>query len=290
MITEQFQFYAARSVKESVDLLKQFDGDAKLLAGGQSLVPLMNLGLVAPACIIDITKILDLSYTRDDGDCVTIGALTPHHIIAGSTLIQQNCAMLVDAASHIGDLQVRHRGTISGAVCHADPAGDYSPVLVAAGAEFQLTSSEGVRMAKAQDFFQDVFTTDLKPTEMLTSIRIPKPRGRSASSYQKLEFITGGFAIAGVAALLTVDGAGKCQGLCVVIGAVETKPILLSGVEAELVGKPLDEAAMAKAGNAASEAVTNPLSDIHADGDYRRAMAGVLTRRALKAALGRLKP
>lgn len=290
MITEQFEFYAIRSVKEAVDLLKHYEGDAKLLAGGQSLVPLMNLGLVAPTRIIDITKIRDLSYTRDDGDYVTIGALTPHHIIAASPLIQQNCAMLVDAASHIGDMQVRHRGTISGAVCHADPAADYLPILVAAGAEFQLTSSEGVRMIKAPDFFQDVFTTDLKPTEMLTSIRIPKPRGRSASAYQKLEFITGGFAIAGAAALLTVDGSGKCGGLRVSIGAVETKPILLSGLEAELVGKPLDDAAMAKAENAAFEAVTSPLSDIHADGEYRRAMAGVLTRRVLKAALGRLKP
>jgi carbon-monoxide dehydrogenase medium subunit len=278
----KFDYYRAGSVAEAVSLLGQHSG-AKVLAGGHSLLPAMNLRLADPGVLVDIGRISDLkgiTPTRDGG--CRIGALTTHAMVAASDLVP---AALSDAASHIGDPQVRNRGTVGGNVAHADPASDLPTVLLALGARFHLIGPNGERTVNAGDFFIDLFTTAMQPDEVLTSIHVPPPDGGSA--YAKMVNPASRYAMVGAAAVVGVNN-GTCSHASVAVGSITPKATKAPSVEAALVGKALNEdniraAAAAVAGDLGDEI----LGDIHASAEYRRAMAPVYVARALmKAAQG----
>jgi len=284
MYPPKFDYYRAKTVDEAISLLSQHDG-AKLLAGGHSLIPTMNLRLADPGVLVDIGRIDGLKGISVNGG-VRIGALTTHAMIAGSSDVP---TALSEAASKIGDPQVRNRGTIGGSVSHADPAADFPAVLVALGATFHATGPGGSRNIAAADFFTGLFETALGEHEILTAISIPAQAMHTGSAYSKLSNPASRFAIVGAAAVVTVSG-NKCEAAGVAVGGVAYSALKASSVEAALVGQKLDADSIA----AAAAAVQNDLggdlmSDIHASAEYRSKMAAVFVKRALTAAADRAK-
>jgi len=282
MYPPKFDYYRAGSVDEAVSLLGQHDG-AKLLAGGHSLLPAMNLRLADPGVLIDIGRIADLKGVRKQGDgSVHIGALTTHAMIEASADVP---SIMSEAASQIGDPQVRNRGTIGGNVAHADPASDWPTILLALGAKFHLVGPNGERTVAAEDFFIDLFTTAVKPGEVLLDIHVPATSGGAA--YAKMSNPASRYAMVGAAAVLGMSD-GTCTSASVAVGGLVPAATKAPSVEAALVGKALNADNI----KAAAAAVTNDLGDdligdMHASADYRRAMAAVYVARALmKAAQG----
>ncbi|MGH2635928.1 MAG: FAD binding domain-containing protein, partial [Actinomycetota bacterium] len=250
MIPAPFEYRRAESVDEAVQLLSG-DPDAKILAGGHSLLPLMRLRLARPSTLVDVGRIRDLSYVREDGDDVAIGALTRHHDVANSEALQELCPIVSYAAGQIGDPQVRHVGTIGGSVAHADPASDMPSVLVALGAEMVVTGSGGAsRTVAATDFFRGLFEPDLAPNEVLTEIRVPKTAGRGWS-YLKFNRRAQDWALVGVAAL-GANGTGPA----VALTNMADRPIRAAGVEEALAGGADAASAAARAAEG-----TSPPSD-----------------------------
>jgi carbon-monoxide dehydrogenase medium subunit len=277
VIPAKFDYERADSVDAAVALLQQHGDDAKLLAGGHSLLPLMKLRLAAPAVLVDIGRIGDLSYVREDGDHVAIGALTRHHDVAAAELLAEHCPIVSHTAGLIGDPQVRHMGTIGGSVAHGDPASDMPTVLLALDAEFTARGPNGDRTIAAGEFFSGLFETALNADEVLTEIRVPKTGGRGWS-YQKFQRRSQDWAIVGVAAVLS----GSNGGAAVAYTNMAEAPIRASAVEQALSGG----ADAASASQQAAEG-TNPPSDTFASAEYRRALASVLVRRALEEASSR---
>jgi len=286
MIPSAFDYFAPRSLDEALTLLAQHGPEAKLLAGGHSLLPMMKLRLAAPRVLIDLGKVAGLSYIREEGGCIVIGAMTTHAEIEHSNLLKRRAPLLAETAAEIGDVQVRNCGTLGGTAAHADPAADYPAALLALDAEFVLASQQGTRTVAARDFFVDMLTTALQPGEILTEIRLAADSGRTGSAYRKLHQPASGFAIVGVAARLTLDGGGRCAGVAVGITGVASKAYRAAGVERGLGGQSLDSKRIAEAAAQAARGI-EPLSDLHASARYRAAMATVFTRRALAAALER---
>jgi carbon-monoxide dehydrogenase medium subunit len=287
MIRQAFTFHRPHSVNEAVQLLAELGEDTKLLAGGQSLVPTLNLGLAAPGHVISLNRLRPaLSYIREEGPEIAIGALATHHALATSSLLKNRCAILAEAAADIGDVQVRHRGTIGGSIAHFDPAADYPPVCLALGAKFRITGPSGDRVVSAEQFFQGYMTTAVGPQEMLTEIRVPILAAGTGSAYAKHRRIEGGFAIVGVAAVLKVQN-GVCQEIAVGIGGGGPIPFRLAGIDSRCKGKKVDEPSIAEVAEAAYAASTEPTSELHADATYKREMVRVFTRRALRKALER---
>jgi carbon-monoxide dehydrogenase medium subunit len=275
MIPAAFDYVRAGSVDEAISLLGSRE-DAKLLAGGHSLLPLMKLRLARPSTLVDIGRLSDLSYIREDGDAVAIGALTRHHDVATSDALHELCPIMSYTAGEIGDPQVRHVGTIGGSVAHADPASDMPAVLVALDASFTVQGSGGTRTVAAREFFKGLFTPDLAENEVLTEIRVPKTAGRKWS-YIKFHRRAQDWALVGVAAV-SGNGAG---GASVALTNMGETPIRASAVEAALAGGA-DPAAAAQS---AAEG-TSPPSDSFGSADYRRELVKVLTRRALQEVMG----
>jgi len=272
MIPAPFEYARAESVDHAIELLGPGE-DAKILAGGHSLLPLMRFRLARPSLLVDIGRVSDLSYIREDDDVVAIGALTRHHDVANSELLQTACPIVADTASQIGDPQVRHVGTIGGSVAHADPASDLPTVLVALGADFVIRSAGGnARTVNARDFFQGLFTADLAPNEVLAEIRVPKSSG--GWSYLKFHRRAQDWAMVGVAAVMNGDTH-------VVLTNMGETPIVAVGVEEALAGgaDPATAAARADEGTA-------PPSDAFGSAEYRRELSKVLVRRALEEAMG----
>ncbi len=268
MIPAPFDYEVAGSVEQAIELLGSQEG-AKLLAGGHSLLPLMRLRFARPALLVDIGRLDDLSYVREDGDRIAIGALTRHHDLAGDPLLREHCAIVADAAEQIGDPQVRHRGTIGGSVAHGDPASDLPAVLLALEAELVARGPAGERTVPAGEFFRGVFETALGPQDVLTEIRVPKVSG---SVYLKFSRRAQDWATVGVAAL-TADGGTR-----VALTSMGAAPLRARAVE-EALAAGTDPAAAAEH---AAEG-TDPPSDIQGSAEYRRHLARVLTRRALEA-------
>ena len=296
MIPTPFEYLAPKSLDEAVALIERYGGDAKLLAGGHSLLPLMKLRLSAPRYVIDLGRIRALSYIRDaDGPPeagaprahkIVVGAMTTHAAIEASDLLRKRAPLLAEAAAEIGDVQVRNRGTIGGSVAHADPAADLPAALLALEAEFKAVSRDGERVIPASAFFVEMLTTALKPGEILAEIRFdPDPAG-AGSAYKKLHQPASGFALVGVAARIVFDAQGYCRDARVGVTGVAAKPYRAAGVENELRGKKLDADMIAGAAARAADRI-EPLSDLHASARYRAAMARVFTRRALTEALSR---
>jgi carbon-monoxide dehydrogenase medium subunit len=282
MYPPKFDYHRASSVSEAISLVNEHDG--KFLAGGHSLIPTMNLRLADPGTLVDIGRLDDLKGISAGNGSVRIGALTTHAQIAASGDVPQG---LSEAAAGIGDPQVRNRGTIGGNVAHADPASDHPTILVALGATIHLTGSGGDRSVAAADFFKGLFETDLAEGEIVTAVEVPNEGAGSGSAYAKLFNPASRYAMVGVGASVTVEG-GKCTAASVGVGGLTPAARKASSVEAALVGNALDEATIA----AAAEAISNDLGDevlgdIHADADYRRAMAVVFAKRAISKAAER---
>src|SRR6266403_3806984 len=222
MISTQFDYVRAKTLDEALSLLAQNE-DAKILAGGHSLIPAMKLRLAQPPLLIDLGRIKDLSYIREEDSQIRIGAMTTHYEIESSDLLKKICLLLPECAGHIGDVQVRNKGTIGGSLAHSDPAGDWPAAIIALNADLIATSKNGDRTIKADDFFVDLLTTALEPGEILREIRINKPSGRTGQAYVKMHHPASGFAVVGVAANLTLDANGKSQDASIGITGVSAK-------------------------------------------------------------------
>jgi carbon-monoxide dehydrogenase medium subunit len=272
MIPAAFDYVRAESADGAIAALTEHGDDAKLLAGGMSLIPLMKLRLATPAVIVDVGRLRDLSYIRDAGDHIAIGALTRHRDLEISDLLAQHCGVLRAVAAEVGDNQVRHRGTLGGSTAHGDPASDLPSVLLALDATLVARGPSGDRTIEARDFFQGFLETALAPDELLTEIRVPKP-GASGFNYQKFNRRAQDWAIVGA---LAVRSNGNTRVALVNMGST---PLRASAVEAALA----DGASIADAAQHAAEG-TEPTSDLNATPEFREHLARVLVRRALETA------
>jgi len=279
-----FEYARATSIDDALAKMAAAGGHGRFIAGGHSLVPLMKLRLSEPKVLIDIARIPGLSGIREKDGRIEIGAATVHHDVASSALLRAQCPVLSDAAAEIGDQQVRNRGTLGGTLAHADPAADYPAVMLALDAEIHLRSPQGSRTVKARGFFKDLLTVDLAANEIITSVLFSPSR---AAAYAKLHQRASHFAIVGVAAALDVSG-GTIKSARVGLTGAGPNAIRLAGVEAALTGKTASREAIAAAAQHAGRELSVVNSDIHASADYRRAMVGVFTRRALEGALERV--
>ncbi|GAA2337449.1 xanthine dehydrogenase family protein subunit M [Saccharopolyspora halophila] len=283
MIPVQFSYTAPSTVEEAVVALATAGEDAKVLAGGQSLLPVLRMRLADPETVLDIGRIPEMRGIREDGDHVVIGAMTTHYDVAADPLVQQHCELIALATRTVADPQVRHRGTFGGSLAHADPAGDLPAPALVLDAEMVLAGPSGRRTVPAADFFVDYFTTALEPGELLVEVRVPKWTGWKAR-YEKFNQIAQAWSIVGVAAAVRVDGDSIAEARIGLTNMGAT-PIRARGVEQALVGQPATAEAIRSAAAHAAEG-TSPASDAGADADYREHLATVLTGRAVQAACG----
>lgn len=288
MIPAAFDYQVPATLEEAVSLLASDPDGAKVLAGGHSLIPAMKLRLAQPQLLIDIARLKSLSYIREEGNQILIGATTTHYQLESSELLQRICPLLPACAASIGDVQVRNKGTIGGSIAHSDPAGDWPAAVLALDAELVLVGPGGERTVKAADFFIDLLTTDLKPGEILREIRIAKPSGRFGQAYQKVPHPASGFAVVGIAVDLTLNDDGSCKTARIGVTGVGAKAYRAQGVEAALAGKNLDEQTIAAAAAHVCDGV-DPNADLYASGEYRCHLAQVHTRRAIQAAKASVK-
>ena len=286
MIPAAFNYETPATLDEALKLLAANPDEAKILAGGHSLIPAMKLRLAQPGVLVDIGRIKDLAYIREDGDEISIGAMTTHYEIESSALLQKICPLLPECASHIGDVQVRNKGTIGGSVAHSDPAGDWPAAVIAFNAKMVVVGGNGERTINADDFFVDMLTTALDPGEILREIRIAKPAGKFRHSYQKVRHPASGFAVVGVAVSLRLGTDGSCESASVGVTGVASKAYRAAAVEAALKSQQLSDQAISAAAAHATDGV-DANSDLYASADYRRHLAQVYTRRALQAALAK---
>ena len=286
MYPAPFEFHRAASVEDAIGLLQTYGDDAKLIAGGHSLLPVMKLRLAAPEHLIDISRIESLRGVTDAGDHLVIGALTTHQAIARDELIRAHLPVLAETADLVGDRQVRNRGTIGGALAHADAAADYPAAILALEAELVATGPNGTRTIPAGEFFLDLLTTALEPNEVLTEIRIPKVPGRTGANYQKLANQASGYAVVGVAAVITLGEDGTVASARIGITGTGASATRASAAEAALTGRAPDEAAIKVAADLADQGI-DPLSDLSASAEYRLAVTKGLARRAITKAVER---
>jgi carbon-monoxide dehydrogenase medium subunit len=274
------------SLAEATRLLASHADDAKILAGGHSLVPMMKLRLASPKILIDIGRLSELSGIHADNGTIVIGACTTHYALETSALIRQRCPLLAETAAAIGDVQVRNRGTIGGSIAHADPAADWPAAVLALDAEITLAHRAGTRTVKAADFFVDLLTTAMASNEILTEIRLPANAPRTGSAYLKVLQPASGFALTGVAAQVTLGANNVLQRVAVGITGVGSKAFRAQATESALQGQAATPEALAQAASRAVEGI-DALGDIHASADYRLHLARVYTKRALQTALAR---
>lgn len=281
-----FSLIVPSTVEEALDALSRYGEEAKVIAGGHSLIPLMKLRLASPKYLIYIGKIQGLSYIREEAGKIRIGCMTTHAMIESSDLLRKKNLLLSETASKIGDLQVRNMGTIGGSLAHADPAADYPAAITALEGEIVARSVKGERVIKAQEFFKGPFSTALRSDELLVEVRVPSMEGYFGTAYEKLVFRATDYAIVGVAAVLELDRGGAIQRARVALTGVGSTPVRAKSVEEELIGKQASKDLIVKVSTRASEGL-NPPSDIRASSEYRKAMAAVMTKRALLRALER---
>jgi len=285
MITVPFDYHAPRSVPEALKLLTTFGDDAKLLAGGHSLLPMMKLRFAQPAHLIDLGKITDLRGITQVGNEIRIGAMTTEYDLLNSRLLADKVPLLVEGAGLIADPQVRYKGTIGGDISHGDPGNDHPALMLALDASFVLQGPKGERVVKADGYFLGMYATLLEPGEILTQIRVPVPAAGSGYAYQKLKRKTGDFATAATAVMLQMKGNTVAK-VSIALTNVGATPLKASAAEAALVGKPISEASLNEATRLAMS-ICDPAPDQRGDADYKRAMCGEMTRRALQKAFER---
>ena len=282
MIPREFEYHAPKTLPDALQALAQFGDEAKLLAGGHSLLPMMKLRFAEPRHLIDLGGIAELKGIREDGPTLVIGAMTTENEIIWSKLLQQKCPLLVEGARQISDPQVRYKGTIGGDIAHGDPGNDHPALMLALGASFVLRGASGERVVAADGFFRGTYDLDLQPTEILTQIRIPTPAAGTGYCYSKLKRKTGDFATAAAAVLLRMKG-DAVDDVRIALTNVAPTPLRASAAEAALRGRKLDDAAMAEAARLAMR-ICAPAADLRGDVEYKTAMAGEMTIRALATA------
>ncbi|HLW54146.1 MAG TPA: xanthine dehydrogenase family protein subunit M [Candidatus Angelobacter sp.] len=286
MIPPAFEYLRPSTIPEAIALLQQHGDEAKILSGGQSLIPMMKLRLARPAYLIDINRISGIAYIKEEGGFLKIGGLTREAEIEASPIVHSKYPLLMDTARVIADPQVRNMATVGGNLAHGDPANDHPATMIALGAQVVATGAKGERTIPIEDFFVSLFTTALQADEILTGIRIPIPPAKSGGAYFKLERKVGDFATAAVAVQLTLDGAGAIQKIGIALTNVGATPIKARKAEDSLRGKKPDAAAIAQAAQlAANEA--QPSSDLRGPEQYKRGLVKELTRRAMVRALER---
>ena len=283
MIPLAFDYEVAESVDHAIELLGQHGEDAKLLAGGHSLLPIMKLRLAAPSVLVDLGRIEELKYVRDEGDRIAIGAMTRHTDVEHNQLLQEQCGLLAYTASLVGDPQVRHRGTIGGSLAHGDAASDLPSAVLALEGTFVVKGPNGERTVAASDFFKDYLETDLAPDEVLTEIRVPKLGQNAGWSYKKFNRRAQDWAVVGAAAVIERSN-GTISSARIALTNMGSTPVRATAAEGALSGA--DASSVAEATSNADEG-TNPASDIAASSEYRRHLARVLSRRAVEEALSR---
>ncbi len=286
MIAQPFDYAAPESLSEALQLLASAE-NARPLAGGQSLIPMMKLRLSAPSLLVDLGRIADLHYIAQTNGSIRIGAMSTHHQVATSETLRQNCPLLAEAAGRIGDVQVRNLGTIGGSLAHHDPAADYPAALQALRAQLRLVSQAGERTVSIEDFLVDPFTTSLRPGEIVAEVIVAADGPGTGSAYLKLQQPASGFAVVGVAAQLGASN-GAISLARVGLTGVAGKSYRARAVEQALEGKPVTAATLSGAARLAAEGV-EPLNDLFAKADYRAHVARVYTRRALEQAFARTK-
>ena len=282
-----FDYFSPTELSTALELLEQYGDDAKVLAGGQSLMPLMNMRLVRPKVIIDINQIPQLAYidgTPEGGLC--LGALTRQRVVERSALVHSSNPLLGAALPYLGHFQIRNRGTIGGSIVHADPAAELLALSIALEAEFVLTSTSGQRTTKAEEFFVGPLTTSIEPTELLTQVRIPPWLEGWGWGFQEVCRREGDFALAGAVALLQLGNAGECKSARVTMFGINDTPTRMPRVEAMLLGCTATSNTFEDAARLVSEDL-EPNSDLHAPGEYRKEVGGVVAKRALEAAFTR---
>jgi len=283
-----FEYAAPRSLDEALDLLARHGGDAKILAGGQSLVPVLNFRLAQPALLVDVNRVpgLDaISATADGG--LSIGALVRHRALERSAEVARRAPLLAEAVPFVAHPQIRTRGTFGGSLAHADPAAELPAVAVALGARLRLRRAGGERQLAAEDFFTGLFSTALEPEEMVVGVELPPVPPGSGFAFLEVARRHGDYAQAGVAASVTLDGGGRCRVARLVFVALGEGPVDASAIAAALVGEPPSEARCDDVARRAAEEAIDPLGDIHATAEFKRHLARVLARRALVAAASR---
>jgi aerobic carbon-monoxide dehydrogenase medium subunit len=285
MYPSQFDYHRPSSVQEAVQLLQQ-NPDAKILAGGHSLLPVMKLRLAQPAALIDIGRIADLKGIRNGSGSVIIGAMTTYYEIAHSDTVKQAAPLLAEAAHHIGDRQVRYRGTIGGNISHADPASDLPATVLALNARLHISGPNGSRTVDAGDFFVDLMTTSLDAGEILTAVEIPVQAGNTGSCYLKSEHPASGYSLCGAAAVVTLNGDGSCASARLCFSGVSVKPVDASAVADALAGSDLSDDALAQAVDA-HLSIPDPMGDMFASAEYRQELARSQAKKALMLARDR---
>ncbi len=285
MIPRQFEYHAPQTVPEAIALLQKYGDTAKLLAGGHSLLPMMKIRFAEPEHLVDLGKLAELRGIREEGNELRIGAMTTENDLIWSALVQEKCPLLVEGARLIGDPQVRYKGTIGGDISHGDPGNDHPAIMLALGAAFVLQGSDGERVVNADGFFLDLYSTELKPDEVLTEIRIPVAAAGTGWCYAKLKRKTGDFATAAAAVMLRMTGDTVEE---VSIALTNAGVTALKAREAEdcLRGKKFDDAAIAEAARLAMS-ICDPAEDQRGDIEYKTAMTGEMTQRALRTAHSR---
>jgi aerobic carbon-monoxide dehydrogenase medium subunit len=283
VIPAQFEYVAPTTLEDALQALSEAGDDAKIIAGGQSLLPVLRMRLNAPEVVIDLGRIESLRGVRDDGDAIVVGALTTHSDVVTDDLVKEHALLLSKAAAEVADNQIRHRGTFGGALAHADPAGDMGAAALALGAEYVIAGAGGTRTVAAGDFFVDLFETAIGEDEILTEIRIPKHTGWGAH-YEKFVRVAHQWPIVAVAATVKVDG-GTISEARIGLTNMGSTALRASATEAALAGAPATEDGVRAAADRAADG-TNPPSDLNGDSDYRKHLATVLTRRAVLKAVG----
>lgn len=286
MYPASFEYLAPKGITEAIELLQRYGDDAKLLAGGQSLVPMMKLRVARPKYLIDIHRIADLNYIREEAGQIRCGAMTRHVQIEESALIREKIPMLCEAASEIGDAQVRNRGTFGGALAEADPSGDYGPVALALDAQLKCMGPKGERVIPADEFFTFAYTTALESDEILTEVICPPPDKNSAGVYLKLERVAGDFAIASAAVQLGLDQNGACTKVGIGVTGAGPVPQKALSVESLLRGQKMTSALIEEAGRVIQEGA-EPIEDMRGSATYKKKALSAILRRALREALQR---
>ena len=284
MIPAEFDYARPTSIAEAVSALGAAGEDAKLMAGGQSLIPILRLRLAYPSTVVDVSRVQEMRGVRDDGDAIVIGAMTTHDEILRNALVREHAPLIAQATATVADPQVRHRGTFGGALAHADPAGDLGAVALTLGCEFVAHGDGGERRIAAADFFEDYLTTALTPDEVLAAIRVPKLGPGWSSHYEKFNRVAQAWSIVAVAALVRREN-GSIAEARIGLTNMGSTPLRASAVESALAGADAGAAAVTAAAQHAAEGTSAP-SDLSGKADYREHLARVLTKRAVLAAAG----
>jgi carbon-monoxide dehydrogenase medium subunit len=284
----EFEYFAPQTVDEVLELLTRYGDDAKILAGGQSLIPMMKLRIASPRYLIDVNRVSSLTGFRHSGDGFVFGALCTHAEIAESTLIREHLPIMTDAANVTADVQVRNRGTLGGSLAHADPAGDWPTALLALETEVTITGLQGVRQVPLTEFIVDAYTTQLGPAEIVTEVSVPFPRRPCGGAYVKFERRAGDFAVASVGIQLELAEGGRFGKVAVSLGALGTAPSRARAAEALLQGQAPAPGLLGEAERLVRDEA-QPFEDSRGTVDYKRHLAGVLFRRAFAAALDRAR-